>query len=327
MCFRNKLIIKERNTDDARIEGNNDVESLPAAVLPLVEARSRPTASSSPFGIFGKILSIGVLSATVAGVAVGHFVPSIGFTIAIFLSFTIFDTIRNINSGSFGNLGRNFKPVLFTFLNNFLFQPFTIYALVMLFLKSVFPGIIERQSSNELFPGLLFSLALFVRLCYSSSFVNHMHGVTHTLVQVAINDALLFICYVPTLTIVLQISRLSVPCRTTFLSLAVFVAAPAVLAILFRHFAVTCKSKEWLDKYTESFGSLSMLSILTTVFVACIVKSNTIVHDFVNVVLLAMPSALQRYIIYALVYVTFYYFSIPLKLLNTCCYDSSLELL
>ena len=113
---------------------------------------------------------------------------------------------------------------------NYLVQPFTMYALARLFFDVFYASILSDEEQDEYIAGCII---LGGTPCTAMVFVWSLltHGdAAYTLVQVAFNDVLIFIFYIPTMMLLLEASSISVPWDTAFLAVGLFLLCPGLLA-------------------------------------------------------------------------------------------------
>jgi ACR3 family arsenite transporter len=64
---------------------------------------------------------------------------------------------------------------------------------------------------------------------------------------------LIFVFYIPTLMLLLQVTSIHIPWDTAFISVALFMAIPGALAGLTRMFALRYRNQAWLDRLVALF--------------------------------------------------------------------------
>lgn len=105
---------------------------------------------------FQRYLSLWVFLCMVAGVLVGHFLPSvprfldrlqidgISIPIAILIWIMIYPMMMKVDFQSIREVGRHPKGLFVTWITNWLIKPFTMYALAAFFFFHVFQAFILR---------------------------------------------------------------------------------------------------------------------------------------------------------------------------------------
>jgi ACR3 family arsenite efflux pump ArsB len=97
--------------------------------------------------------------------------------------------------------------------------------------------------------------------------MHHVNSCVHgryTLVQVAFNDVLIFVFYIPTMMLLLEASSIRVPWDTAFLAVALFLFCPGLLAYATRWYCKTHRKDGLrdIDRIVAFFKPLTMVSLL-----------------------------------------------------------------
>lgn len=258
------------------------------------------------------------------GVLVGHFAPAvpegldkatvahISIPVAFLIWIMVFPMLVQVDVSSLRNVRANLVPLVVTSSINYLVQPFTMYALALLFFKVVFAGVIDsRDRQDEYVAG---SVILGGSPCTAMVFVWSflVHGdATYTLVQVAFNDLLIFVFYIPTLMLLLQVTDIVVPWDTAFLSVALFMLVPGAFAAVARWYALRYRDEAWLARQIAGLKPITMVALLATLFLIFTFQGEQIINYPVDVLLIAVPLLLQSFIIFALAYGCMIYLQVP----------------
>jgi ACR3 family arsenite transporter len=282
--------------------------------------------NSDPLGWFGRYLTLWVALSGGLGVVVGHFAPSvpraleeatvsqISLPVAVLIWIMVFPMIAQIDLKSIKAVRRNLIPVGVTSGINYLVQPFTMYALARLFFNVIFSSTInDPKLEDEYVAG---SVVLGGSPCTAMVFVWSLlcrGDAAYTLVQVAVNDILIFVFYIPTLMLLLQVTNIIVPWDTAFLSLVVFMLVPGAGGYALRTWAQRYRSQEWLDRLIGRMQPITAIALLLTVLLIFIFQGAQIVESPVDVLLIAVPLILQSYLIFVLAYGVFYLLRVPYR--------------
>jgi ACR3 family arsenite transporter len=134
-----------------------------------------------------------------------------------------------------------------------------------------------------------------------------VHGhAAYTLIQVAINDLLVLVLYVPTLYLLLDLSGVNIPYLTIVLSVVIFVAVPFGLGTLVRWLLLRRRTPEAgearLVKVENAFQPFVMFGLLATVVLTFIFQGETIKTKWSHILLISVPLILQTYISFAVAY-------------------------
>jgi protein-tyrosine-phosphatase len=130
---------------------------------------------------------------------------------------------------------------------------------------------------------------------------------------VAINDLLIFVFYIPTTMLLLQVTSISVPWDTAFLSVILFMCVPGLLAYATRRFALRYRSKAWLLQLSARFKPITMVALLGTLLLIFLFQGEQIVDNPLHVLLIAVPLTIQTYSIFFLAYSVFFWLRTPFE--------------
>lgn len=291
------------------------------------EEHGAPSAEKSdPLGWFGRYLTLWVALSGGLGVVVGHFAPSvpralekatvsqISLPVAVLIWIMVFPMIAQIDLKSIKAVRRNLIPVGVTSGINYLVQPFTMYALALLFFNVAFSSTInDSELEDEYIAG---SVVLGGSPCTAMVFVWSLlcrGDAAYTLVQVAVNDILIFVFYIPTLMLLLQVTKIIVPWDTAFLAVVVFMLVPGAGGYALRTWALRYRSRAWLDRLIGRMQPITGIALILTVLLIFIFQGAQIVESPVHVLLIAVPLILQSFLIFALAYGIFYFLRVPYR--------------
>jgi ACR3 family arsenite transporter len=242
-----------------------------------MESHTEPALKQDPLGIFGRYLSVWVVLCGGVGVVIGEFVPSvpdalnkatiaqISVPVAVLIWLMVIPMVAQIDLLALKDVWSNKRPVFVTSSINYLVQPFAMYALARLFFNVVFSSVINDSTlEDEYVAG---AVILGGSPCTAMVFVWSLltHGdPAYTLVQVAVNDILIFVFYIPTLMLLLQITDISVPWDTAFLSVVLFMLVPGIIGASLRFWAKRRRDLQWLGRVLAKLQIVSMAALLGT---------------------------------------------------------------
>jgi len=195
-------------------------------------------------GFFEKYLTIWVLLCMAAGILIGKFLPGIpdflgrfeyaqiSIPIAVLIWIMIYPMMMKVDFASIKNVGKNPKGLFVTGVTNWLIKPFTMYGIASLFFYVVFKGFITPDLAKEYLAG---AVLLGAAPCTAMVFVwSHLTkgNPAYTVVQVATNDLIILIAFIPIVKFLLGISDVTVPRDTLILSIVLFVVIPLAAGLL-----------------------------------------------------------------------------------------------
>lgn len=258
------------------------------------------------------------------GVLVGHYAPEvpdglnratiaqISLPVAILIWLMVFPMLVQIDLLSLRNVRRNLVPLAVTSGINYFIQPFTMYALALLFFKVIFRSVIgSRERQDQYVAG---SVILGGSPCTAMVFVWSFlvqGDPAYTLVQVAVNDILIFVFYIPTLMLLLRVTNITVPWDTAFLSVALFMLVPGLVAAAARWYAARYRDSSWLDALVHRLKPVTVVALLATLFLIFTFQGQQMTNHPVDVLLIAVPLLLQSLAVFGLAYGVMAYLRVP----------------
>ncbi|MEE9518373.1 MAG: hypothetical protein V3V52_14790, partial [Candidatus Adiutricales bacterium] len=155
-------------------------------------AESAPYSAEKGLGVFEKYLTVWVVLSILGGIILGRVAPSVAtfldglaiyvgdapvvsIPIAICLFFMMFPIMVKIDFGEVIRAGKNTRPVLLTLVINWTIKPFTMYAISVFFLGSLFLGFIGVDAVD--FVKMPLGLDLEVGATHGSGLVVLVEGV------------------------------------------------------------------------------------------------------------------------------------------------------
>ena len=195
---------------------------------------------SKGINTFQRYLSVWVLLCMAIGVLIGHFVPALPATlgkfqisgisipIAVLIWVMIYPMMMKVDFQSVKQIGKNPKGLFITWITNWLIKPFTMYGIAYLFLFVVFKAFITPELATEYLAGaVLLGAAPCTAMVFVWSTLTKGNP-AYTVVQVATNDLIILVAFVPIVKFLLGVSNVSVPYSTLFVSIFLFVVIPLV---------------------------------------------------------------------------------------------------
>ena len=266
-------------------------------------------------GVFEKYLTLWVTICILTGVVIGIKVPAVpnflsqweysqvSIPVAILIWAMIYPMMVQIDFGSIVRASRQPKGLIVTLVVNWLIKPFTMLGLAVLFLRVLFsrwitPGLAEQYIAGAIFLGAAPCTAMVFVWSYLSG-----GNPAHTLVQVAINDLMILVLYAPIVILELGLTSLRVPYDTIFLSVVLYVVIPLTFGYLTRVRLVRTHGVDWLnEKFIPRLKPVTIIGLLLTLIILFSFQGETIVNNPVHILLIAVPLAVQTYLIFAIGY-------------------------
>jgi ACR3 family arsenite transporter len=125
----------------------------------------------------------------------------------------------------------------------------------------------------------------------------------YTVVQVATNDLIILIAFVPIVKFLLGVSNVIVPYSTLFVSVILFVVIPLIGGILTRLTVTKQKGREYFENtFVHIFDNVTTLGLLLTLVLIFSAQAEVILSNPLHIVLIAIPLVLQTFLIFFLAY-------------------------
>ena len=264
---------------------------------------------------FQRYLTIWVFICMLIGVLIGKFLPMIPDTlgkleisgisipIAILIWIMIYPMMLKVDFQSVKQIGKNPKGLFITWITNWLIKPFTMYGIASLFLFTIFKGMIAPELATEYLAGaVLLGAAPCTAMVFVWSTLTKGNP-AYTVVQVATNDLIILIAFVPIVKFLLGVSNVSVPYGTLFISVILFVVIPLVGGIVTRISVVKNKGIEYFENtFIHKFDNATTVGLLLTLVLIFASQTEVILSNPLHVVLIAVPLTIQTVFIFFVAY-------------------------
>lgn len=264
---------------------------------------------------FQKYLTVWVVLCMAVGILIGKFLPQIpdflnrfeyakvSIPMAILIWLMIYPMMMKVDFRSIKNVGRNPIGLFVTWTTNWLIKPFTMYGIASIFFFVLFKGFIAPELATEYLAG---AVLLGAAPCTAMVFVwSTLTGgdPAYTVVQVATNDLIILVAFVPIVKFLLGVSNVSVPWDTLILSVVLFVVIPLLGGMATRYVVIKRKGKQYFeDVYLHKFDSVTTIGLLLTLILIFAFQGNVILENPLHILLIAVPLILQTFLIFTIAY-------------------------
>lgn len=273
------------------------------------------TSDNSGISFFNKYLSVWVLICMMLGVLIGNYLPAIpnflnrfeygnvSIPIAILIWLMIFPMMMKVDFKSLTNVGRKPKGLFVTWIVNWLIKPFTMFGIAWLFFFVIFKSFITPELANDYLAG---AVLLGAAPCTAMVFVwSHLTkgDPGYTVVQVASNDLIILVAFVPIVAFLLGITDIAIPWETLLLSVILFVVVPLLGGVSTRLFVTRSKGKEYFEKtFLPKFDNVTIIGLLLTLVLLFSFQADVILSNPSHIVLIAIPLILQTFLVFFIAY-------------------------
>ncbi len=316
-------------------------------------ASAPPTAG---IGYFERYLTVWVGLCIVGGIVLGRLAPGlarsldamaitvndapvVSIPIALCLFCMMYPIMVKIDFGEVVRAGTAVKPVCLTLFINWAIKPFTMYAICVFFLGTVFLDFIGADAVDFIKPPLGLDLEVGAR--YGAGEVVLVDGAKmlqvplwrsylagcillgiapctamvlvwgylakgndgHTLVMVAINSLVMLLLYGVLGGFLLGVGQLPVPWQALLLSIAIYVALPLVAGFLSRRWIMAAKGEAWFrEKFLPLLTPVTITALLLTLVLLFSLKGEIILARPATILWIAVPLFIQTVVIFAVGY-------------------------
>ncbi|MDP3895409.1 MAG: ACR3 family arsenite efflux transporter [Mesorhizobium sp.] len=257
--------------------------------------------------LFERYLTVWVALCIVAGIALGHIMPGVfqaigaaeiakvNIPVAVLIWLMIIPMLLKIDFAALATVGRYWRGIGVTLFINWAVKPFSMALLGWLFIGYMFRPWLPEAQIDSYIAGLII---LAAAPCTAMVFVwsNLTRGEPHfTLSQVALNDAIMIVAFAPIVGLLLGLSAITVPWDTLFLSVALYILIPVVIAQFLRRRLIANGGTAALDRLLARLQPLSLVALLATLVLLFGFQGEQIIAQPMIIALLAVPILIQVY--------------------------------
>jgi ACR3 family arsenite transporter len=321
-----------------------------------MEINSKSQKSGKGLNIFEKYLTVWVILCIAGGIVLGKLAPGFAKTldgiaiyvnkapivsipIAVCLFFMMYPIMVKIDFAEVLKAGKSIRPVGLTLFVNWAVKPFTMYAISLFFLGTLFYGLIGPNAVDHV--KMPFGLDLPLGATYGVGKVIELNGLKvlevplwrsylagcillgiapctamvlvwgylakgndgHTLVMVAINSLTMLVLYGPLGGFLLGVGRLPVPWQALVLSISIYVALPLVAGFFSRRWIIAVKGEQWFrEKFLHFLTPVTIIALLITLVLLFSFKGEVILSNPLTILWIAIPLFIQTNVIFWLAY-------------------------
>jgi ACR3 family arsenite transporter len=263
--------------------------------------------AARPLSVFERYLTLWVAACIVVGVALGRYLPGtfraigameiaqVNLPVAVLIWLMIIPMLVKIDFGALGQVRQHWRGVGVTLFINWAVKPFSMAFLGWLFIGKLFEPWLPADQITSYIAGLII---LAAAPCTAMVFVwsNLSDGEPHfTLSQVAVNDLIMIFAFAPIVGLLLGLSAITVPWETLFLSVALYIVVPVVIAQLLRRSVISRGGAAALERMLAKLGPASLVALLATLVLLFGFQGKQIIRQPLVIALLAVPILIQVY--------------------------------
>lgn len=273
---------------------------------------------------FQKYLTLWVFICMIIGVLISKFLPiipntlnkfeyaNVSIPIAVLIWLMIYPMMMSVDFQSIKNVTKNPNGIFLTWVVNWLIKPFTMFFISSFFFYTILNNIIPEDLAKEYLTGaVLLGAAPCTAMVFVWSALTKGNP-SYTVVQVATNDLIILIAFVPIVKFLLGISNVTVPWDTLFLSVVLFVLIPLIAGIATRVYVCTKKGTEYFNNiFVHKFDNITVIGLLLTLILLFSFQGNIILSNPLHIILIAIPLILQTFLIFFIAYIAAYLLKLP----------------
>lgn len=266
-------------------------------------------------GFFERYLSVWVALCIIVGIAVGQLLPiipetlgkweyaNVSIPIAVLIWLMIYPMMLKVDFQSVKNVGKRPKGILITCITNWLIKPFTMFGIAWLFFFVIFKTLIPTSLADQYLAGaVLLGAVPCTAMVFVWSYLSKGDA-AYTLVQVAVNDLIILVAFVPIVGFLLGIGGVAIPWATLILSVVLFVVIPLIAGVITRIIVVRRHGIDYFNNvFVNKFNKWTMLGLLLTLIILFSFQGKTILSNPFHIVLIAVPLILQTILIFFIAY-------------------------
>ena len=256
---------------------------------------------------FERYLTVWVALCIVAGVALGHFFPTVfhaigsaevarvNIPIAILIWLMIIPMLLKIDFSALRQVTEHWRGIGVTLFINWAVKPFSMALLGWLFIGWLFRPYLPEDQIDSYIAGLII---LAAAPCTAMVFVwsNLTKGEPHfTLSQVALNDAIMVVAFAPIVGLLLGLSAITVPWDTLVLSVVLYIVIPVIIAQILRRSILASGGERAFDAILKTLQPLSLIALLATLVLLFGFQGEQIIAQPMIIAMLAVPILIQVY--------------------------------
>ncbi|MCR9203858.1 MAG: ACR3 family arsenite efflux transporter [Halobacteriovoraceae bacterium] len=269
------------------------------------------SSESEKMGFFERYLTLWVALCIAGGIVLGKVlgesisvlsnmnIATVNIPVAVLVWLMIFPMMVQIDFGSIKDVGKNPKGLALTLIINWLIKPFTMAFFAWLFFDKLYSAYLSPELAQEYIAGaILLGAAPCTAMVFVWSYLTKGDP-EYTLVQVAINDLVLLIAFIPIVKFLLGVTNITIPFDTLIFSVVIFVVIPLLAGYLANKVLIKSKGEEWFTNvFMAKLKPVSIVALLTTLVLLFAFQGEKILSNPLHILLIAIPLTIQTYFIF-----------------------------
>lgn len=284
-------------------------------------------------GFFERYLTVWVGLCIIVGIVIGQLtgdsikvlsdlnISTVNIPVAVLVWLMIFPMMVQIDFSSISKVGSNPRGLALTLMINWLIKPFTMAFFAWIFFDKLYAAYLTPEQAKDYIAGaILLGAAPCTAMVFVWSYLTDGDP-GYTLVQVAINDLVLLVAFIPIVKFLLGVSNIEIPFDALFSSVVIFVVIPLVAGFIANRLFIKIKGEHWFKTvFLPMLKPVSIMALLTTLILLFAFQGEKIIASPLDILLIAVPLTLQTYLIFFLAW----YIGRGLKLPHCICSPASM---
>lgn len=264
-------------------------------------------------GFFERYLTVWVGLCIVVGIVIGQLtgdsikvlsdlnISTVNVPVAILVWLMIYPMMVQIDFSSITKVGSNPKGLALTLIINWLIKPFTMAFFAWIFFDKLYAAYLTPELAQEYIAGaILLGAAPCTAMVFVWSYLTDGDP-GYTLVQVAINDLVLLVAFIPIVKFLLGVSNIEIPFDALLSSVIIFVVIPLAAGFISNRLLIKAKGEKWFTTvFLPKLKSVSIVALLSTLVLLFAFQGEKIIASPFNILLIAIPLTIQTYLIFFL---------------------------
>ncbi len=274
--------------------------------------------------LFEKYLTLWVILCILLGIGLGNLlgdgirvlsdwqIYTVNIPVAILVWMMIYPMMVQVDFGSVKRVSRNGKGLFLTVFINWVVKPFTMAFFAWLFFDQLYQAWISPEEADQYIAGaILLGAAPCTAMVFVWSYLVDGDP-NYTLVQVSVNDLILLVAFIPIVNLLLGVTDLVIPHAVLATSVVVFVLIPLLAGYASNRLLIRLKGEAWFRTvFLARLRPVSIAALLTTLVLIFAFQGEKIGSGPMNILLIAIPLAIQTYFIFFISWLIGRYLRLP----------------
>jgi len=178
-----------------------------------------------------------------------------------------------------------------------------MFGIAYLFFFVIFKAFIPSKLAEDYLAGtVLLGAAPCTAMVFVWSYLTKGNA-AYTLVQVAVNDLIILVAFVPIVALLLGIGGISIPWNTLIISVLLFIVIPLLAGVITRTTVVKKKGIVYFNNvFINKFNNFTIGGLLLTLIILFSFQGETILNNPLHILLIAIPLIIQTVFIFFVAY-------------------------